>query len=164
MSAGSRFDLTPSSRKGGAQRIFASTVLLCEAFVSFFATLLAFGINYLPRPWVWAIGLGLTVLFVVASGLLRKSVGYYLGSVLQIGLLATGFGLSAMWFVAALFTILWIVAVVTGRRADIEKDRVDARYYAEHGRPEEEPTAPDDPPERRGRRRKKGEKGAEPVA
>jgi hypothetical protein len=69
-------------------------------------------------------GLGLTktlllvslaLVMIVAAAMLRRPYGVALGSALQIPFLLTGFWISAMFFVAALFIAVWTRVLVLRR-------------------------------------------------
>jgi len=127
-------------RRRSARRTFAATVLLLEAFVVLFATLVAFGLRVAPTPAVWAVGGTLSVVLVVLSGALGRPGGYLVGSIVQGLILATGLVLlaapvRAAPFVAGtalavgvIFVALWIVALRLGGRIDREKVQWDAAH------------------------------------
>jgi len=124
-------------RRRSARRTFAATVLLLEAFVVFFATLVAFGLRVAPTGIVWAVGGALCVVLVLLSGMLRRPGAYLAGSIVQGLVLASGIGLLAAparaasfaaWtaiFVGSLFVALWVVALRLGGRIDREKAQWD---------------------------------------
>lgn len=104
-----------------ARLIFCMTVLVSEAFVVFFATLVAYGLRLAEPGTVWAVGGGAAVLCLVAASLQRSRVGLVLGSLVQVGLIAAGAVLSMMFIVGTLFAALWVTGVVLGRRIDSER-------------------------------------------
>ncbi|MHB1065308.1 MAG: DUF4233 domain-containing protein [Georgenia sp.] len=118
---------TEPRRPGSALRMFAMSVLLSEAFVVLFAALAAFGLD-LAAPAV-VFGVGGVVMFwcVLAAALLRGRAGYVLGSLVQLVLVASGFAIGMMFAVGAVFAILWMVALRSGRRIDVEREE---RYQA----------------------------------
>ena len=69
-------------------RMLASSVLVMESFVMGFALLLAMKDNSSP---VLIIGGVIAILCLLAPGLLKKKVGWILGWILQVGILAYGF-------------------------------------------------------------------------
>ena len=115
-------DLTPSPRPHGAQRMISATILVIEAFVVFFAVLVAHQLSPDERIMTWIWGL-LTVLALVAcSGMLKRGAWpYWLGLVLQLpdillGLpghrhVAGGTAFAALFATASSRGISW-----TGRR------------------------------------------------
>ena len=60
------------------------------------------------------------MLCFVAAGLLRSRAGYGLGSLLQVLVILYGIWVHTMYFVGALFAILWGVSLWYGHR--IERD------------------------------------------
>lgn len=80
-----------------------------------------------PGPALVA-GLGLAVASLLTAGLLRFRWAYGAGHLIQIGALALGLLVPVMVVIGAMFAVLWVVAVLLGRR--IEADR--ARWADEH--------------------------------
>jgi len=109
----------PAARS--ARRQFAATILVLEAFVVFFAGLVAFGLREV-NPAVIGIGGGALVLsLVLAAGMLRRPGGYVVGSVLQVPLLATAFVVPMMLVVGLIFAALWVTGLRLGGRIDRER-------------------------------------------
>lgn len=124
-------DLTPSPRPHGAQRMISATVLVTEAFVVFFAALVAHQLVPEDRAltWTWAL---LTVLaLVLCSGMLKRGAWpYWLGLALQLPVLLLGLQVTAMWVVGAGFAALYTYGIFKGHQLDAEKDEVDAQVLA----------------------------------
>ena len=99
----------------------AATCLALEAFLVFFATLVASTLVDLPRGTIWAVGGALVLACLVAAGLARRPVGLVIGWVLQVLVLATGFWVPAMFFMGALFVAMWVWLLAIGSRIDREK-------------------------------------------
>ncbi len=95
-------------------RVLGSSVLGMEFLVIGFAMLLTKE-NQSIAIWI---GWSIAILTLVAAGLLKKKVGWILGSILQISLIGYGFFVPAMFFMGGLFAILWISAVVVGRKGE----------------------------------------------
>jgi len=120
--------------------MFASTVLLLEAFVMFFATLAVFGLRrgeFAPGL-ILGVGIGLSVLMILACAVLRKPWGIGLGWVLQLVLILTGIFEPAMFLVGALFALAWWYGIRTGIRLDREaaqRARDQAEWDAAHPDP-----------------------------
>jgi len=115
-----------------------AVLLLLEAFLVFFATLVA--VTLLPGSTgpssgaVWAVGLALALVCLVAAGLTRRPGGLAVGAVLQGVLVATGFVVPAMFVVGAGFVLLWLWLVRVGRRIDADRRRWARRLAeGEHG-------------------------------
>ncbi|MFI8595904.1 DUF4233 domain-containing protein [Kocuria koreensis] len=113
-------------KPGSVKVMFASTVLLLEAFVVFFGTLAYFGLEHLhsgtgTKVSVMIGGLVLAAAFVYNCAVLRKPWGYAMGWILQLLLVATGFLLPAMFVIGLCFMAAWWYSMVTGTRIDREK-------------------------------------------
>lgn len=101
-------------------RMAAATTLTCEALVVVFAGLVAMRLSSLSTAQALGISVALAVACLVAAGLLRRRIGYVLGSVLQLLVICYGFWVPTMWFVGGLFAVLWIFSLVAGTRAERE--------------------------------------------
>ncbi|GAB2596842.1 hypothetical protein GCM10027067_04900 [Pseudactinotalea suaedae] len=98
-------------------------MLTFEIFVIVLAALVAFGLRE-PGTSVgpiWAVAGGGVLLCLVAAGLVRRPVGLWLGSLLQVLLIAAGLVVPAMYGVGGVFAVLWVVAILLGRRIDTER-------------------------------------------
>lgn len=104
-----------------AKRQFAATILALEAFVIFFATLVAHGLSAAPSLVIWVAGGVLSVSLLLVSGMLRWPAGYIAGSALQLPVLASGLVVPTMWVVGGIFVVLWVVALRLGTRIDRER-------------------------------------------
>lgn len=133
--------LEPSPRAHGAQRILGATVLVVEAFVVFFAVLVAHQLVPEQRVITWIWGLATALALLACSGMLkRRAWPYVAGMVLQIPVILLGLQVSAMWAVGLAFAALYLFSVVKGHQLDAEKDAVDAAHHraqAEQGAPGE---------------------------
>lgn len=127
-------DLTPSPRPHGAQRMFTATLLVIEAFVVFFAVLVAHQLAPTDRALTWTWG-GLLILALLAcSGRLRRGARpYWLGLALQLPLILLGLQVTAMWVVGPALAALVAFGVVKGHQLDREKDAVDAEVHRARG-------------------------------
>ncbi|GAA2405311.1 DUF4233 domain-containing protein [Nonomuraea africana] len=106
------FEVTPGMRRLG------SSVLGMQAIVVALITPVAIKIQGVPVPVAVTVGIGLAVLCVVAAGLLKRPVGYLLGSLVQVLAIATGFLVPMMFFLGAIFAALWITAIFVARRVE----------------------------------------------
>lgn len=121
--------------------MFASVVLVLEAFVALFAGLALFGLKD-KNPIFLILGVVLAVLLVSACAFLAKKWGPAFGWILQLILIAGGFWEPSMFVVGVLFAVAWWYALYAGARIDREnvaRARVQAQWDAEH--PDEEPAA-----------------------
>ncbi|MEW9533310.1 DUF4233 domain-containing protein [Microbispora sp. NPDC049125] len=110
--AGGMFDVTPGMRR------LCATVLSMEAVVVALTTPVAIQINDVPPATALTVGLGLAVLCVVVTGLLKRPAAYVAGTVIQLLAIATGFLVPAMFFLGVIFTILWVAAIFVARRVE----------------------------------------------
>ena len=125
---------TPAPRpRRSARRQFASTILVLEAFLVFFAALTAYGLQVAPAGTVWGLGGALALCLVLVSGMLRRPLGYVLGSVLQVPLLAGSLVIPLMLVVAVIFVVLWVMALRLGGRIDRERAEREAAGPAPAG-------------------------------
>lgn len=118
--------------------MFASTVLLLEAFVVFFATLAVFGLKRgeFPPALILGTGIALSVVMIFACAVLSRPWGVGLGWILQIVLILTGIVEPMMFLVGALFALAWWYGIRTGIRIDSEsaqREREQAEWNAAHG-------------------------------
>ncbi|GAA4530603.1 DUF4233 domain-containing protein [Brachybacterium paraconglomeratum] len=124
-------DLTPSLRPHGAQRMIASTILVIEAFVVFFAALVAHQLAPEDRLLTWTWSLLAALVLVLCSGLLKRGAWpYWLGLILQLPVILLGIQVTAMWVVGILFAALYAYGTFKGHQLDGEKDTVDAEVWA----------------------------------
>lgn len=115
------------------QRTLGSILLVFEAFVVFFATLVAFGLELAPPEWVWGIGITISLIMMVTPGILGKPGGYIFGSLLQVLLIASGFWIWGMFFIGALFAGLWIWMMIAGRTVDKARENYFKQMEQEEG-------------------------------
>ncbi|GAA3812386.1 DUF4233 domain-containing protein [Cellulomonas soli] len=123
-------------RKRPAKPQFTQTILVLEAFVVLFATLVVHGLRTYPTGPVWAVGGGLVVLLLVASGWVGRPGGYVVGWVLQGWLLAASLLAPAgardlTVITVVVFVALWAVALRLGGRIDRERAEYDAAHPAD---------------------------------
>ncbi len=106
------------SAPGRTTARMAALVLCLESLLVFFATLVAFRLSHLPASTVWIGGLGLAVVCLLVSGVVRRPGGMAIGGVVQLLVLATGVVVPAMWVTGAVFVILWLWLGWIGQRID----------------------------------------------
>ena len=99
----------------------ASTVLVFEALVVVFASLVAKDLSGLSTAQAVGGGAAFALVLVLSSGLLGRPGGYWWGSLLQVAVVATGAWVPTMIGVGLLFTALWVAAVVIGTRIEQER-------------------------------------------
>ena len=97
-------------------RGIAASVLVFEGLVVFFATLVALDLSDVDDATLWWTGGSLAVACLLVAGLLGHRVGYVLGSLLQLLVVAAGFLVPAMFFLGIVFAGLWFLALHLGRK------------------------------------------------
>jgi hypothetical protein len=117
-------DPTPprSPRRG-----MCAAVLALEGIVLALTTPVMVTLGDVPLGTALAIGLGLAAACLVLAGALRSEAAYALGWVLQVAAVGLGFLVPVMFFLGAIFGLLWGCAYFLGKK--IERDR--AAAYAE---------------------------------
>ncbi|MFP5335835.1 MAG: DUF4233 domain-containing protein [Actinomycetes bacterium] len=105
---------------GKAVGRLAASCLALEAFLVLFAVLAAVGLSALPDAVVWGAGGGLALACLLTAGVVRTRPGLWLGTVLQVLVLATGFWVPAMFFLGGIFAALWVWFLRLGGRIDRE--------------------------------------------
>lgn len=96
-----------------------AVVLGFELFVVLFISLAILGAKILPLGWSIALFVGLLGLTLASLSQVRKPLGLWLGSVLQVCVLAISIIAPMTLIVAVVFICLWIFALVRGRRMDV---------------------------------------------
>jgi Protein of unknown function (DUF4233) len=113
----------PKVRNKSTKRALGSILMAFESLVVFFATLVAFGTKVLgptssDAATVWAVGLTLSVLFIITPAILGKPGSYAFGWVLQVAVVFIGVWVPLMFVVGGIFVCLWIWAMVAGGTID----------------------------------------------
>lgn len=98
-------------------RRFCATLLVFEAIVFVCAAPVAHAIGGVALSTAWVAGGAFALVTLVLCGLLRSTWAYYVGSVLQLAIVATGFVVPVMFFLGVLFVGLWLAALWCGRIA-----------------------------------------------
>jgi hypothetical protein len=63
-------------------------------------------------------GGAIALLALLSAGMLRRKIGWILGWIVQILMVAYGFVVFTMFFLGALFLGLWVAAIVVGRKGE----------------------------------------------
>ena len=105
-------------------RILGATVLVMEGLTVSFGLLLA--MSSADTIWLWAGG-ALALLLILTAGLLKRKSGWIIGSLLQVGVFAYGFVLTAMFAMGVLYAGLWVAAIVVGRKGEAARARLSGR-------------------------------------
>ena len=108
-------------------RILGATVLVMEGLTVSFGLLLAMSsVSSADTIWLWAGG-ALALLLILTAGLLKRRSGWIIGSILQVGVFAYGFVVTAMFAMGVLYAGLWIAAIVVGRKGEAARARLTGR-------------------------------------
>ncbi len=102
-------------------RAMAAAVLAFESVVLFLSTPVMIQVSDVGQGAAIGVGLGLAVLALLLSGLLRHRWAYVAGSVLQVAAVGLGFVVTTMFVLGAIFALLWAAALVLGHRVDAAK-------------------------------------------
>ncbi|MEO6943240.1 MAG: DUF4233 domain-containing protein [Lacisediminihabitans sp.] len=105
-------------RPRSASESLLSIALGLEAALVFFVALAVFRFDRLPPGVAFGGGVAVILILIVTARMLRYRVGLWLGWVLQVALIATGFLLPLMFFIGAGFAAIWVFCFVTGARLD----------------------------------------------
>lgn len=115
------------------RRAMCATVLVLEAITLGLTAPVMITIADVGTLLGLTIGLGLAVLCVLTAGMLRKEWGYWLGHAIQLGAVALGLVVPLMFFLGAIFALLWGTAFWLGRKIETERAAAYAAY--EQGNP-----------------------------
>ncbi|MFZ4145392.1 DUF4233 domain-containing protein [Streptomyces griseoincarnatus] len=108
-------------------RTLCSSTLIGEFFVIGFAGLVAMKQPDLSTGTVWTVCGIAMFLSVALCGMVGRPGGVALGWALQIALIASGVFVPMMFFMGALFAVLWWASVHFGRKVDEAKARFAAQ-------------------------------------
>lgn len=109
-------------------RVMAAAVLSMESILMGFALLIAKDSASNTQLWL---GGTLAILLFLSAGMLKRKSGYFLGSLLQVCLVSYGLVVTMMYYLGLLFLILWVFAIVLGRRGEAIKARLIAEQEAD---------------------------------
>ena len=104
-------------------RVLASAVLVMEFFIMCFAMLVAKE----HEPSTLIAGGIIAILFLLTPGLLKKKIGWILGSILQFLMIGYAVVVPSLAPLALIFGALWIAAIIVGRKGEAAR----AKFLAE---------------------------------
>lgn len=119
------------------RRALCATVLALESITLGLTTPVMITIADVDTGVALAVGLGLALLSVLTAGLLRAEWGYWLGHAIQVAAVALGALVPLMFFLGAVFALLWGTAYWLGGKIERERAAAYAAYHRSQG-----PTAP----------------------
>jgi Protein of unknown function (DUF4233) len=96
-------------------RVIGAAVLVMESLLMGFAILIAKD-NHSSLAII--VGSLISLLLFLNAGLMKNMRGWYIGSVLQIAMVAYGTVVPMMYFMGALFAALWTTGFFIGRKGE----------------------------------------------
>lgn len=102
-------------------RAMCAAMLSLEAIILALAVPVMISVENVAKPLAMSIGFGLAVLCIVVAGLLRRPQAYIMGHLIQVAAIAMGFLVPIMFFVGAMFAVLWLGAFFLGRKIESDK-------------------------------------------
>ena len=96
-------------------KLLARSVLIMESLVMGFAILIA---QDKSNNLQIALGGLIALLAILTAGFLRSPVGWIMGWAIQFAMIAYGLIVSTMFFMGSLFLILWVAAIVVGKKGE----------------------------------------------
>ncbi len=119
---------TTGTQARSPRRGMCAAVLALEGIVLGLTTPVMVTLADVPLGTALAVGLGLAAACLVLAGLLRSETAYGVGWVLQVAAVALGFVVPVMFFLGALFALLWGIAYFRGRKIERERAAAYAGY------------------------------------
>lgn len=111
-----------------------SAILFLEAIALGLATPVLISVAGVDKATALWLGLGLCVACIVVAGLLRMTWAYVLGWLIQVGAILLGLEVGSMYFLGAIFLLLWGTAYFLGQKIETERAQATAAWEAA-GRP-----------------------------
>lgn len=112
------------------RRGMCAAVLSLEAITLGLSTPVMISINDVSTATALWVGLGLTVACLLLAGMLRAEWAYAAGWAVQVAAVALGLLVPLMFFLGALFALLWGTADFLGRKIERERAAAYAAYDA----------------------------------
>lgn len=120
-----------SEREKSPRRGMAAAVLTLEAIVLALSVPVMIAVSDVSSSTALAVGLGLAVVCIVLAGMLRRDWAYGAGYVVQGAAIGLGFVVTTMFFLGAIFALLWASADLLGRKIERERAAAFAAYDAQ---------------------------------
>ncbi len=119
---------SPSAQQRSPRRGMCAAVLALEGIVLGLTTPVMVTLADVPLTTALIVWLGLAVACLVLAAFLRFEAAYTLGWVLQIAAICLGFVVPVMFFLGAIFALLWGTAYFLGRKIERERAAAYAAY------------------------------------
>lgn len=123
--------MSAPERERSPRRGMCAAVLSLEAITLGLTTPVMISIADVSVPVALTVGLGLAVLCLLTAGLLRAEWAYGLGWAIQLAAVCLGFVVGVMFFLGAVFALLWGTAYFLGRKIERERAAAFAAYDAQ---------------------------------
>ncbi|CAN5401066.1 DUF4233 domain-containing protein [soil metagenome] len=124
-----------SERERSPRRGMCAAVLFLEAITLGLSTPVMISVADVGAGTALPVGLGLMAVCLLASGLLGKEWAYSLGWTIQGAAIALGFLVTTMFFLGAIFALLWGSADLLGRKIERERAAAYAAFDAQQADP-----------------------------
>ncbi len=118
---------TPAPQRS-PRRGMCAAVLALEGIVLGLTTPVMVTLADVPLATALVVGLGLAVACLLLAGLLRFEAAYGFGWLLQVAAIGLGFFVPVMFFLGAIFALLWGTAYFLGRKIERERAAAYAAY------------------------------------
>lgn len=122
----------PQNTERSPRRGMCAAVLCLEAITIGLTTPVMITIADVAVGTALFVGLGLAIVCLLLSGMLRKPWAYGVGYAVQVAAIGLGFVISMMFFLGGIFAALWAAADYLGRKIEREKAEAWAAYRAEN--------------------------------
>ena len=109
------------------QRRLCAAILSLEAIAFGLSTPVLISVAGVSTARALWVGLGLAGACILVAGLLRFAWAFWLGWGIQVGAIAVGFEVTAMFVLGAVFMALWATAWFLGRKIEVERAEWTAR-------------------------------------
>lgn len=123
-----------SERTKSPRRGMCSAVLFLEAIALGLSTPVMISVAGVGAATALPVGLGLALLCILTSGMLRQEWAYSLGWAIQGAAITLGFLVATMFFIGGIFALLWASADLLGRKIEREKAAAYAAFDAQQAR------------------------------
>jgi hypothetical protein len=124
---------TSQAQPRSPRRGMCAAVLALEGIVLGLTTPVMVTLGDVPLGTALAVGLGLAAACLTLAGALRSEAAYGVGWVLQAAAVALGFVVPVMFFLGAIFALLWGIADFLGRKIERERAAAYAAYDPDAG-------------------------------
>jgi hypothetical protein len=116
-------DQARSPRRG-----MCAATLCLEAVTVGLSTLVMIPLSDVSTTTALVCGVGLAVVCLLVAGALRSEAGYAAGWAVQVAAIALGLLVPLMFFLGALFALLWGTSDLLGRKIERERAAAYAAY------------------------------------